>query len=539
MTQTTDIESEALKCESSAAYFIHNYCVLKVSGGKVPFRLWPAQSEALKALVLYALLVLLKARQIGMTTLVVCYAVWLATFKPGSTILLFSKSHKEAKDLLKRIRWTLTNLPDWLQPASFNVDATHELELSNGSRFISFGSMSSGGDSYTADFVIVDEADLVRDLDALLSGAKPTIDNGGKLAMLSRVDKSKPDSPFKRVYRSAIEGQASEEGSYHPIFLPWWTRPGRDVNWFKRVKAEIERRTGAIDELYANYPETPEQALAGRIQDKRLPMIWLEAAYEPLKPLSLKATPFPGWHGLEIYKLPEQGEEYICGEDVAWGNPNSDDSVCMVLKKRNLEECAVLCGKIEPKVHANRSFELGQWYNRAVHNPERNGAHGLKCIDELRRLKANVLKGRDNKPGWWTDDLGKGIEYDNVAEYLRTAYEEVQATGTQDTITIHSKATLDQLASLDVAELAAPFGYHDDRAMAFGLAVQGACGKTKRADFIVLTGEADAPAVAQAEETPGVKWIATYGEWAAYRPDGSCIGTFPTQELAIEAREKA
>src|ERR1022692_1432788 len=83
-------------------YFVDNFCTIKdEQGADAPFRLWPAQTEALKTIMDSRLVVLLKARQIGMTTLVVGYAVWMSIYQPGATILLFSKSHREAKELLE------------------------------------------------------------------------------------------------------------------------------------------------------------------------------------------------------------------------------------------------------------------------------------------------------------------------------------------------------------------------------------------------------------------------------------------------------
>ena len=56
---------------------------------------------------------------------------------------------------------------------------------------------TTGGRSYTATLAIVDEADHTEDLDALLNAVKPTIDAGGRLILVSTVDKTRPGVRFQ------------------------------------------------------------------------------------------------------------------------------------------------------------------------------------------------------------------------------------------------------------------------------------------------------------------------------------------------------
>ena len=539
IAEPIDVVAELIRCRASPVYFVFKYCRIKDerSGLYVPFELWPSQVPVLRDIHRELFLIILKARQLGITTLVVAYAVWLAIFKPGATILVFSKGQKEARDMLrKKIRTMIKGLPEWLQPAAFVVDQSEQLELSNGSRFVSFAARGSGGDSFTASLVIIDEADLIPDLDTLLSGAKPTMAAGGKLVMLSRADKSKPNSPFKRTFRAATEGHSA----YKPVFLPWFARPERDVRWYEAEKEEIEARTGAADELYSNYPETVEQALAPRTLDRRFPMKWLEQCYEPGTPLPLELTPFAGVSGaVRVYELPRHGREYIVGVDVALGNPNSDDSVSVVLERASLRQVAVLCGKHEPGVIAHYAAKIAGWYNRAWINVERNN-HGITTVAELRKLRdpsPRVLAGRDNKLGWWTDRLGKSMMYDAVAESLRCG-----------SCTIRDKQTLDQLTSLEIGTLEAPEGDHDDCAVAFGLALHGAATPVRKGDVQVITFSREPEAEPdqsrmQGPPSPvaGVEWFEAYGEWwVRLERDGERLDLYGSPDkAAAEAAGRA
>ena len=82
-------------------------------------------------------------------------------------------------------------LPDWLRPVLV-ADNDHNIELANGSVGLAFP--TTGGRSYTASLVVVDEADFAGtsgadNLDGLLAAVKPTIDAGGRLILLSTADK--------------------------------------------------------------------------------------------------------------------------------------------------------------------------------------------------------------------------------------------------------------------------------------------------------------------------------------------------------------
>jgi hypothetical protein len=242
-----EVATEIVKCYNDPAHFIRTYCQIydPVSTDWLPFELWPAQEEALRTVHIHRLTVILKARQLGATWFCLGYALWAMLFKPAQTVLLFSRRDTEAVYLLSqdRLRGMYSRLPQWLTSGHGVVaDSAHEWGLSNGSTARAFPSNS--GDSYAATLAIVDEADLVPNLGDLMRSVKPTIDAGGKLVLLSRPDKSKPVSPFKRIYTEARQGR----NGWQPVFMPWSAHPGRTEAWYAAQKADIQSRTGALDD---------------------------------------------------------------------------------------------------------------------------------------------------------------------------------------------------------------------------------------------------------------------------------------------------
>lgn len=452
---------ELEKCAQSFPYFVHMYCQIYDAEAKnwIPFKLWKEQYDVAKLAMTHKLLIALKARQIGMTWLFLAFGLWLMLFHPIATILIFSKRDDEAVYLLgeERLRGMYTRLPAWMQAEAATTASSHVWQLSNGSVARAFP--TTGGDGYTATFVLVDEADLVPDLPRLMRAVKPTIDAGGWLAMISRSNKDEPNSLFKNIYRVAKQGT----NEWKAVFLAWWVRPERTSAWYEALKNDTQQNTGSLDDVYEQYPATDEEALRPRELDKRIPAAWLNECYVPLMPIDLRDLPpaCPKVPGLKVYRLPEPGRLYVIGVDCAEGLPTSDDSVTEVVEMETGEQVASLAGKISPEVHAEYTNQIAVWYNHADVLPENNN-HGYAFI---RELKVNgdvvILRGINKKPGWSTTDLSKSLLYSNMFEIARLKE-----------ATLHDFDTLTQLQGIEKSTESAPDGDHDDRAVAFVLAMK-------------------------------------------------------------------
>ncbi|HZZ78983.1 MAG TPA: terminase family protein [Gemmataceae bacterium] len=456
---------EATRCRGSFAYFANTYCHILASsdrsGAWVPFRLWPAQEQVAAELESSREIIMLKARQLGFTWLVLAYALHQCLFHPVATVLLFSKRDDEATELLAfRLRMMYERLPDWMR-SPLKTDASHELEFSNGSRALAFA--TTGGRSYTATLAIIDEADHVPDLDRMLSVIKPTTDAGGKIILLSTVDKSQPESPFKKIYRAAQAGQ----NGYVPIFHGWRAAPNRTDAWYEDKRRAVLAQTGALDDLHQEYPATDIEALLPRSLDKRIPSAWLLQCFVEAEPIPHSraypaAQQLPPIPELKVYARPQTGRTYVIGADPAEGNPTSDDSALCVLDRQTGEEVASLAVKLQPATLAGHAYRLAIWYHRAPIMVERNN-HGHAVLGWLTDHGHGVIRlnGHDGREGWLSSSLGKVKLYDRCAEAFQN--QEVR---------VHSLATFSQLSSIDGATLRAPEGQHDDLADAFALAVQ-------------------------------------------------------------------
>jgi hypothetical protein len=498
--------AEQQACKASPAYWLNTYGQVYDATARewLAFRLWPAQEQVLVDLEQHRLTCVVKARQLGLSWLVVGWALWLMLYRPAATVLFFSKRDAEAVHLLNfRLRGMLGRLPGWMAPP-VTVDNAHDLRLANGSVGLAFP--TTGGRSYTASLAIVDEADFAEDLDGLLNAVKPTIDAGGRLALVSTSNKAAPESAFKRIHRAAERG----ENGYRAVFLPWSARPERTAEWYAAQRADVLARTGALDDLYQEYPATVLEAFAPRALDRRFSAEWLSRCDDTGRPMAdtglqvadtgsqmadsrfqmadlaasdgiasgpsaifnlPSAIPAPALPGLVVFAPPAPGAAYVIGADPAEGNPQSDESAATVLDVNTGAQVAVLGGRVEPAVFGSQLAALAEYYNGAAVLVERNN-HGHAVQLWLREFaSARLLNGLDGKPGWLSSGRGKAVALDAAADAFRDGLARIR-----------DRETLAQLASIEGTSLRAPAGpgehragrssaSHDDRAIALCLAL--------------------------------------------------------------------
>lgn len=451
-------QAEWERCAADPMYFVLRYVWIYNATAKrwLKFDLWPAQGEVLAQLPHHKRVVILKARQLGITWLVLAYALWLLIFHPIATVLLFSRRDDEAIELIKRLKGMHAKLPAWMQ-SELAVSNDHTLKFANESEAKGFP--TTGGDSYTATLAIVDEADLIPDLARLHGAVGPTIDAGGQLVFLSRVNKSTPGSEFQRIYADAKAGK----NEWHPIFLPWSARPERTQEWYEARRADSLSLDGTEDQLHEQYPATDAEALSPKSKDKRIAGKWLLQCYEPRDVIADAGGSLAGLSELEIYVKPRPGRSYVIGADPAEGNPSSDESSATVLDADTGEECSVLSGLFEPAVFGGHIKTLSEIYNGAPALVERNN-HGHAVLLWLKDNASRVrrLEGLDGRPGWVSSTLGKVQLYNDAAD----AFRQLQTV-------LHSMGTYLQLASIEGRTLRAPQGENDDRADSYALAIVG------------------------------------------------------------------
>jgi hypothetical protein len=465
---------EFAKCAADAAYLTNEYLTIDDAqghgdggGGTMPFQLWPAQTGVMWQLMTQQLIIILKARQLGISWICCAYALWRCLFQSGQVVLIYSKGQLEANKMLGRVKRLYERLPPWLLAATpaRTTDNTTVQGWANGSRIESLPASPGSGRSETASVVILDEAAFLQFADALFSALKPTIDGGGQLIMLSTANGI--GNLFHQLWLKAAAGL----NSYVTIFLPWWARPGRDAAWYARQLADYPDPAIVKQEYPANATEA--FLVSGRT---RFPSDWIAAQAPHVRP----GIPVVDWpdalrvscghlHGrnLTIYARPDPNRAYVIGADVAEGLEHGDYSSAVLIDAQSWEEIASLHGHWEPDEYARLLLALAAPYDATIAVERNNHGHAalLTLSSALRETPGEVglAYGLDGKLGWLTNAQSKPIAIDGLAVALR-----------DELTTIHTQATLDELAIYRIlanGATGAPSGYHDDRVMALAIAI--------------------------------------------------------------------
>lgn len=240
----------------------------------VPFNLWPEQERALAVIQRESRLIILKARQLGITWLILAEDLWDCLFHSGIVVLYFSKGELEADELIRRVAGMYSRY-DGDKPALVKQNGS-ELVWANGSRMRSLPATRSAGRSFTATKVRLDEFAHMQWGQQVYTAVKPTIDNGGKLIVFSTANGE--GDPFHTLWDGAAKGLSR----FVPLFLPWTARPDRDATWYALTEAEALSSA----EMRREYPATPEDAFSPIAADQFLDDMTLwDKCREALPPL--------------------------------------------------------------------------------------------------------------------------------------------------------------------------------------------------------------------------------------------------------------
>jgi len=256
-----DIEYE--HCRRDVAYYVRNHCVFEDKDADEtyqPFDMWPMQEEALLSIHNNRQNIILKARQLGFTWLVISYASWVLLLRSGRTVIGLSRTEDEAKELVRRLEVEFSNMPSLIrnkkdakgwkgityEKNAMSLTVYHE--NAPVSEFKAFPSAPGSVRSFTADLLIFDEWAYQQWADDIWASAYPVVNRptGGKFIGLST-----------NVRGSLFESKFTDkDNKFNKIFIPWYADPRRDEAWYEATRIEMG------GDITQEYPATIEEALS-------------------------------------------------------------------------------------------------------------------------------------------------------------------------------------------------------------------------------------------------------------------------------------
>ncbi len=240
------IEDE--KCRLSPKYFLANYVYIEDANNRrtVKWEPWPYLLDLIDTFEENHEVIILKARQLGISWLVCGYGLWRALFFPNVKVLLLSMGETSAWELVSKCRFIYRRLPVFLKRKTGH-DSRSAFELpENDSVIRALPSTEDAGSGFNATLVIRDELEKHPYGEENMAAIGPTIDAGGQSIDLSTARKDKIDTHFKKRYKQAQLGDIGAK----PVFLGWRNRPMRQEGmtldeWFQeRVVKKYAKHVG-------------------------------------------------------------------------------------------------------------------------------------------------------------------------------------------------------------------------------------------------------------------------------------------------------
>ena len=152
------IKSEFARCSVDPVYFMKQYCIIQhPQRGKIKFELFDFQSRMLNELIEYRYNIILKSRQLGLSTLTAGYSLWLMTFHEDKNILVIATKQEVAKNLVTKVRVMHQGLPSWLKEPC-EEDNRLSLRYKNGSQIKAVSTSRDAGRSEALSLLVLDES---------------------------------------------------------------------------------------------------------------------------------------------------------------------------------------------------------------------------------------------------------------------------------------------------------------------------------------------------------------------------------------------
>ena len=112
--------AEILKCGKDPTYFMKKYCKIQHQlRGLIPFDTYDFQDDCVKQFQQHRFNIVLKSRQLGLSTVSAAYVVWYAIFKKDKNILVIATRLNAAINFIKKVKTMLDGLPPWLLLTKF------------------------------------------------------------------------------------------------------------------------------------------------------------------------------------------------------------------------------------------------------------------------------------------------------------------------------------------------------------------------------------------------------------------------------------
>jgi len=422
--------------------------------------------------------IVLKARQLGMTTYVAARFFIQTITRPGTMTVQVAHDQESAEEIFKIVHRFWENLPETMKRGALlrsraNVRQMVFPRIDSEYRVATAADVNAGRGLTIHNLHCSEVARWLRDADEALASLRAAVPEDGDVIL-----ESTPNGAGGVFYE---EWQHATETGYTRHFFPWWYDDEyRDQTGLIEVQPltpeeeDLVRRTGLSHSQIA-WRRTNRAQLRGLAAQEYAedPVSCFRASGECIFELeavdrALEAQGMPTAvreNGqLTIWFEPRCNRQYIIGVDPAGGGTEGDYACAEVIDRQTAMQCAELHGHYSPRELAMKLIELGRMYNNAFLVVERNN-HGYGVLAHLRAAGYLRVFRDGGQDGWLTSAVTKPAMIENLAAVLSLKPELFQSTAL-----LTECRTF--IRRLDGGSGGAS-GSHDDCVMAMAIALAG------------------------------------------------------------------
>jgi hypothetical protein len=456
------IKQEYVRCVADPAHFMRKYCNIQhPQRGRVLFNLYPFQAKVLNLWKDNPYSIILKSRQLGISTLAAGYSLWLMLFHQDKNILCIATKQDTAKNMVTKVRFMYDNLPSWLKEKDKPIeDSKLTLRLNNGSQIKATSASSDAGRSEAVSLLLVDEAAFIENIGEIWASAQQTLATGGGAIVLST-----PYGTGNWFHQTWVRAE-SKENDFLPIKLPWFVHPERDEAWRKRQDELLGDPRLAAQECDCDFSTSGDVVFYPE---------WIEFIQETFikDPLERRGADQNLW----IWEPVDYSRDYMIMADVARGD-GKDFSAFHILDVETNTQVGEYRGQLPPKDFGHLLVGVATEYNNALLVVE-NANIGWSTIETILERgyqnmyyspKSEVMTAESyfNKfenssnltPGFTMSMRTRPLVVNKFREYIGDR-----------SVTIQSKRLLEEMKVFvwKNGRPEAQSGYNDDLVMSFGI----------------------------------------------------------------------
>jgi hypothetical protein len=227
-------------------YFMdHFFHIQHPTKGKMLYHPFDYQKRLINTYHNYRYSISMMPRQTGKSTSAAGYLLWMAMFRPDSTILIAAHKYTGSQEIMQRIRYAYELCPDHIRAGVTSYNKGN-LDFENGSRIVSTTTTENTGRGMSITLLYCDEFAFVRPTIAreFWTSIAPTLATGGK-AIITSTPNSDEDQ-FALLWKGANKcedsyGNPTELGinGFRAYRSYWNEHPDRDEVWAAEQRAQL------------------------------------------------------------------------------------------------------------------------------------------------------------------------------------------------------------------------------------------------------------------------------------------------------------